>query len=183
MNLTFTFCYSLPYLAYWFYWPFFPTQSANGLTHLLIECTSRTMFHRLITLLTLCWLLFVGVQRPWPELENKVQIMFKVGTGNIPKTPDTLSPEGQDFLEHCLQVSPDHRWTSSQLKSHLFVAVSRLPRVCVGIPSKCVPKIAVLCRNWIEIFAFRIPSGASLSETTSQLDFSQNSYRGVGSKI
>jgi len=50
--------------------------------------------------------------------------MFKVGMGNVPKIPDNLSPEGQDFLDHCLQSNPDHRWTASQLKGHLFVAVS-----------------------------------------------------------
>ena len=63
-------------------------------------------------------------QRPWPDLENKNQIMFKVGMGNLPKIPDNLSSEGQDFLGHCLQVNPDDRWTASQLKGHLFVAVS-----------------------------------------------------------
>jgi len=50
--------------------------------------------------------------------------MFKVGMGNLPKIPDNLSSEGQDFLGHCLQVNPDDRWTASQLKGHLFVAVS-----------------------------------------------------------
>ena len=67
----------------------------------------------------------VCCQRPWPELENKVQIMFKVGMGNLPKIPDSLSPEGLDFLDHCLQCSPEDRWTASQLKGHLFVAVSK----------------------------------------------------------
>ena len=75
----------------------------------------------------------VCYQRPWPELENKVQIMFKVGMGNLPKTPDSLSPEGQDFLGHCLQFSPDDRWTASQLKGHLFVSVSNSrTSLCVG---------------------------------------------------
>ena len=51
--------------------------------------------------------------------------MFKVGMGNLPRIPDTLSSEGQEFLAHCLQFNPDHRWTASQLKGHLFVSVSK----------------------------------------------------------
>jgi len=68
----------------------------------------------------------VGYQRPWPELENKMQIMFKVGMGNLPKIPETLSSEGQAFLGHCLQFNPDDRWTASQLKGDLFVSVSNI---------------------------------------------------------
>ena len=68
----------------------------------------------------------VCYQRPWPELENKMQIMFKVGMGNLPKIPETLSSEGQAFLGHCLQFNPDDRWTASQLKGDLFVSVSSI---------------------------------------------------------
>lgn len=30
--------------------------------------------------------------------------MFKVGMGETPDAPPTLSQEGHDFLDHCLQV-------------------------------------------------------------------------------
>ena len=49
--------------------------------------------------------------------------MFKVGMGSTPYVPDTLSPEGQEFLQHCLEHDPKLRWTASQLREHPFVKV------------------------------------------------------------
>jgi len=79
----------------------------------------------LLLLLLMMMMLLVWCQRPWPELENKIQIMFKVGMGNLPKIPENLSLEGQEFLGHCLQINSDDRWTASQLKGLLFVSVSK----------------------------------------------------------
>lgn len=50
-------------------------------------------------------------------------IMFRVGMGGSPSIPDTLSDEGQDFLDHCLEHDPRQRWTASELLGHPFVKV------------------------------------------------------------
>ncbi|XP_041030274.1 mitogen-activated protein kinase kinase kinase 4 isoform X1 [Carcharodon carcharias] len=62
-------------------------------------------------------------KRPWHEYEHNFQIMYKVGMGHKPPIPERLSPEGKDFLSHCLESDPKCRWTSSQLLDHPFVKV------------------------------------------------------------
>ncbi|KAG8444472.1 hypothetical protein GDO86_009591 [Hymenochirus boettgeri] len=62
-------------------------------------------------------------KRPWHEYEHNFQIMYKVGMGHKPPIPDRLSPEGKDFLSHCLESDPKKRWTASQLLDHAFVKV------------------------------------------------------------
>ncbi|XP_035880848.1 mitogen-activated protein kinase kinase kinase 4 isoform X2 [Phyllostomus discolor] len=62
-------------------------------------------------------------KRPWHEYEHNFQIMYKVGMGHKPPIPDRLSPEGKDFLSHCLESEPGTRWTASQLLDHPFVKV------------------------------------------------------------
>ncbi|XP_054451451.1 mitogen-activated protein kinase kinase kinase 4 isoform X5 [Pteronotus mesoamericanus] len=62
-------------------------------------------------------------KRPWHEYEHNFQIMYKVGMGHKPPIPDRLSPEGKDFLSHCLESEPRMRWTASQLLDHPFVKV------------------------------------------------------------
>lgn len=44
--------------------------------------------------------------------------MFKVGMGEIPEIPSTLSEEGVDFLECCLIHDPQERWTAIELLEH-----------------------------------------------------------------
>lgn len=68
---------------------------------------------------------FLSPQRPWHEYEHNFQIMYKVGMGHKPPIPDRLSPEGKDFLSHCLESEPGTRWTASQLLDHPFVKVRR----------------------------------------------------------
>ena len=68
-------------------------------------------------------LVLACLQRPWYELENSVMIMFRVGMGNCPAVPDSLSQEGKDFVRHCLVHEPNDRWTASQLQDHTFVKV------------------------------------------------------------
>ena len=51
-------------------------------------------------------------------------IMFKVGMGGKPSIPEHLSEEGKDFMLHCLESDPHHRWTASQLQDHAFVKVN-----------------------------------------------------------
>ncbi|XP_047625745.1 mitogen-activated protein kinase kinase kinase 4 isoform X3 [Phacochoerus africanus] len=62
-------------------------------------------------------------KRPWHEYEHNFQIMYKVGMGHKPPIPERLSPEGKDFLSHCLESEPRMRWTASQLLDHSFIKV------------------------------------------------------------
>ncbi|KAJ6664550.1 hypothetical protein lerEdw1_006123 [Lerista edwardsae] len=62
-------------------------------------------------------------KRPWHEYEHNFQIMYRVGMGHKPPIPDRISPEGKDFLSHCLESDPKMRWTASQLLDHPFVKV------------------------------------------------------------
>ncbi|NXA49183.1 M3K4 kinase, partial [Nothocercus julius] len=62
-------------------------------------------------------------KRPWHEYEHNFQIMYRVGMGHKPPVPDKVSPEGKDFLCHCLESDPKMRWTASQLLDHPFVKV------------------------------------------------------------
>ena len=65
------------------------------------------------------------LQRPWHELESNYAIMFKVGMGEVPPTPSTLSQEGQQFLGRLLQHDPRSRDTALQLLDHHFLRVNR----------------------------------------------------------
>ncbi|XP_053150983.1 mitogen-activated protein kinase kinase kinase 4 isoform X5 [Hemicordylus capensis] len=62
-------------------------------------------------------------KRPWHEYEHNFQIMYRVGMGHKPPIPERISPEGKDFLSHCLESDPKMRWTASQLLDHPFVKV------------------------------------------------------------
>ncbi|ESO84956.1 hypothetical protein LOTGIDRAFT_168212 [Lottia gigantea] len=62
-------------------------------------------------------------KRPWFELENNFQIMFKVGMGEKPAIPEQLSAEGKDFLSHCFETDPNDRWTASKLQDHNFTKI------------------------------------------------------------
>ncbi|XP_069698248.1 mitogen-activated protein kinase kinase kinase 4 isoform X1 [Periplaneta americana] len=62
-------------------------------------------------------------KRPWPEFDSNYQIMFKVGMGETPTVPDSLSDEGHQFTDHCLQHDPRRRSTASELLHHTFVKV------------------------------------------------------------
>lgn len=64
------------------------------------------------------------LQRPWYELESNYAIMFKVGMGEVPPTPPTLSEEGQAFLSHLLQHDPKQRESAANLLEHNFLKVS-----------------------------------------------------------
>ncbi|XP_046391955.1 mitogen-activated protein kinase kinase kinase 4 isoform X2 [Ischnura elegans] len=62
-------------------------------------------------------------KRPWHEYDSNYQIMFKVGMGEIPAWPSTLSQEGEDFLHGCLQHDSRKRETAASLLNHTFVKV------------------------------------------------------------
>ncbi|KAL3515594.1 hypothetical protein ACH5RR_022496 [Cinchona calisaya] len=57
---------------------------------------------------------------PYSHLEG-MQAMFRIGKGEPPPIPNTLSRDAQDFILECLQVNPDARPTASQLLDHPFV--------------------------------------------------------------
>lgn len=44
--------------------------------------------------------------------------MFKVGMGESPEIPSSLSEEGVDFVECCLFHDPKERWTANELLQH-----------------------------------------------------------------
>lgn len=49
--------------------------------------------------------------------------MFKVGMGETPEIPSSLSDEGQEFVELCLQHNPNERATAEELLNHNFAKV------------------------------------------------------------
>lgn len=50
--------------------------------------------------------------------------MYKVGTGNRPDIPNTLSQEGVEFCIACLQHDPTERATAANLAQHHFLKVT-----------------------------------------------------------
>uniref|UniRef100_H2Y760 Protein kinase domain-containing protein n=1 Tax=Ciona savignyi TaxID=51511 RepID=H2Y760_CIOSA len=61
-------------------------------------------------------------KRPWYDHEP-IQIMYKVGMGCKPVIPSSLTNDGFDFVEHCLEINPQKRWTIGKLQTHPFVKV------------------------------------------------------------
>ncbi|XP_043474210.1 mitogen-activated protein kinase kinase kinase 4 [Leptopilina heterotoma] len=59
-------------------------------------------------------------RRPWSEFDSNYQIMFKVGMGESPALPKSLSQEGIDFIQKCLQHDSRKRPTANSLLSHSF---------------------------------------------------------------
>ncbi|KAL5993558.1 hypothetical protein ACLOJK_014483 [Asimina triloba] len=57
---------------------------------------------------------------PWSEYEGAAA-MFKVMKNESPPIPDTLSPEGKNFLHCCLQRNPVERPSAMQLLDHPFI--------------------------------------------------------------
>ncbi|XP_046668150.1 mitogen-activated protein kinase kinase kinase 4 isoform X3 [Homalodisca vitripennis] len=71
-----------------------------------------------------CVLIEMGSgKRPWAEYDSNYQIMFKVGMGETPEIPDSLSEEGQHFAAKCLVHDPKQRATITELLVHTFLAV------------------------------------------------------------
>ena len=49
--------------------------------------------------------------------------MFRVGNGDAPAIPESLSEEGQEFVKMCTIPDPLKRWTAEKLLGHSFVKV------------------------------------------------------------
>ncbi|KAK4761817.1 hypothetical protein SAY87_029701 [Trapa incisa] len=57
---------------------------------------------------------------PYSDLEW-MQALFRIGRGELPPIPDTLSKDAREFILKCLQVNPNNRPTAAQLLNHPFV--------------------------------------------------------------
>ncbi|KAJ1699790.1 hypothetical protein LUZ63_008302 [Rhynchospora breviuscula] len=57
---------------------------------------------------------------PYHEIEW-TQAMFKIGRGERPPIPETLSNDARDFIDKCLQVNPRDRPSAAALLQHPFV--------------------------------------------------------------
>ncbi|CAI9103916.1 OLC1v1002511C1 [Oldenlandia corymbosa var. corymbosa] len=57
---------------------------------------------------------------PYSHLEG-MQALFRIGRGEPPQIPNSLSTEAQDFLLKCFQVNPAARPTAAELLDHPFV--------------------------------------------------------------
>ncbi|CAM8941520.1 unnamed protein product [Rhodiola kirilowii] len=58
---------------------------------------------------------------PYSHLEG-FQALFRIGKGELPQVPDTLSKDARDFIFTCLRPDPDKRPSAAQLLEHPFVA-------------------------------------------------------------
>ena len=50
-----------------------------------------------------------------------MQALFRIGRGQPPPVPESLSIDARDFILKCLQVNPSKRPTAVQLLDHPFV--------------------------------------------------------------
>ncbi|CAA0827859.1 Mitogen-activated protein kinase kinase kinase 1 [Striga hermonthica] len=58
---------------------------------------------------------------PYSHLECQMAALFRIGRGERPEIPDSLSNDARDFILRCLQVDPNSRPTAAQLLDHPFV--------------------------------------------------------------
>ncbi|GAY58416.1 hypothetical protein CUMW_186840 [Citrus unshiu] len=57
---------------------------------------------------------------PYSHLEG-MQALFRIGRGELPSVPSSLSRDARDFILKCLQVNSNDRPTATQLMEHPFV--------------------------------------------------------------
>ncbi|GJZ00330.1 mitogen-activated protein kinase kinase kinase 18-like protein [Tanacetum coccineum] len=58
----------------------------------------------------------------WPEINDPVSGLYKIGySGELPEFPKWLSDDGKDFLEKCLRIGVNKRWSVKELLGHPFV--------------------------------------------------------------
>ncbi|GER27460.1 mitogen-activated protein kinase kinase kinase [Striga asiatica] len=58
---------------------------------------------------------------PYSHLECQMAALFRIGKGERPEIPDSLSNDARYFILKCLQVDPNSRPTAAQLLDHPFV--------------------------------------------------------------
>lgn len=76
-------------------------------------------------------------QIPYSHLEG-MQALFRIGRGELPTIPNTLSRDAHDFILKCLQVNPDNRPSAAQLLEHPYV--KKQPSF---FPSPASPHLAI----------------------------------------
>lgn len=54
-------------------------------------------------------------------MQQPMQALYKIGQGEPPHVPNTLSNDARDFIHSCLQVDPNCRPNASRLLEHPFV--------------------------------------------------------------
>ncbi|KAF8020007.1 hypothetical protein BT93_G0640 [Corymbia citriodora subsp. variegata] len=62
----------------------------------------------------------------------KIQALFRIGRGEPPLVPDSLSRDARDFILRCLKVNSNDRPSAVQLLDHPFV---RKPPTSSGFAS------------------------------------------------
>ncbi|CAH9125627.1 unnamed protein product [Cuscuta epithymum] len=78
-------------------------------------------------------------QVPYSNLEG-MQALFRIGKGERPRIPDSLSRDAQDFIVKCLQVNPTDRPTAGELLEHPFVRMAALTFPPNPVPSRLNPQ-------------------------------------------
>ncbi|THG10313.1 hypothetical protein TEA_016673 [Camellia sinensis var. sinensis] len=58
---------------------------------------------------------------PFWMAPEQMQALFRIGKGEPPPVPDSLSSDARNFIFKCLQVNPSDRPTAAQLLDHSFV--------------------------------------------------------------
>ncbi|GKA46781.1 mitogen-activated protein kinase kinase kinase 18-like protein [Tanacetum coccineum] len=59
---------------------------------------------------------------PWPDIKNPVSGLYRIGySSEVPLFPMRLSDEAKDFLNSCLQLNAEERWSVKELLQHPFV--------------------------------------------------------------
>ncbi|XP_039164797.1 mitogen-activated protein kinase kinase kinase 1-like [Eucalyptus grandis] len=71
-------------------------------------------------------------QYPYSHLEEAPAV-FKIGQGELPPLPPSLSRDAEDFILSCLEVNPNKRPSAAQLLDHAFVRKPPTP----GCASPC----------------------------------------------
>lgn len=68
--------------------------------------------------------------------------MFKVGMGEKPEAPESLSQEGHDFVDKCLQHDPKDRMTAMELLEQNFCKVHNIQNFFI---EKTLINLCLLC--------------------------------------
>ncbi|KAK7328237.1 hypothetical protein VNO77_22339 [Canavalia gladiata] len=81
-------------------------------------------------------------QPPYSHLEG-MQALFRIGRGQPPPVPESLSKDARDFILKCLQVNPNKRPTAAQLLDHPFVKRPLLSPISPISPISSVAGVVV----------------------------------------